>query len=92
MVFGDDVVGTPSCDVEERPLISDAADVVTEMPYRDRGIEVVELGDRVADVVIEGERSASSRMAKQVNCLETEATWNTVEGVIGMPYSRCADP
>ena len=53
MVLRDDVVGTPSCDVEERPLISDAADVMTEMPYRDRRIEVVEFGNMVADVVIE---------------------------------------
>src|SRR5262249_34990657 len=36
--------------------------------------------------------SASRRMAKPVNCLEREATWNTVVGVISTPCSRSAMP
>src|SRR3546814_12043704 len=33
-----------------------------------------------------------SRMAKAVNCLEREATWNTVVGLIGAACSRSAEP
>ena len=35
---------------------------------------------------------ASKTIANAVNCFETDATWNTVAGVLGIAYSRFAIP
>ena len=36
--------------------------------------------------------ATSSATAMAVNCLDTEATWKTDDGVIGTSYSRLASP
>ena len=66
---------------------------VEQVPDRDTR-RAGPLGQVAAHVVVEDSRPsrARSRMLIAVNCLVTEATWNTDSGVIGTPSSRLARP